>query len=268
MTWSRQAWPKPFLNVRETTMFTIDDRNRIRDYVLAQADADARIVAGAVVGSLAHSDGDRWSDLDFAFGVVDTVPVRDVLDDFSADLVTAFDADHLFDLPSGAALYRIFLLPGCLQLDISVAPASQFGALGPAFRLLFGQALDVTHATPPEAEQLFGYAVHHLLRARFCIERGRYWQAHYWINSARDHALALACHHRDLPARYGRGFDALPESVKSAAANAIAGAVDRQELLRALGCAIELLLGETQDVQNAARRIQPRLRELTAVALQ
>ena len=55
-------------------MFSIDDRNRIRDRVLQLADSDARVVAGAVVGSLALTEGDRWSDLDLTFAVADSVP--------------------------------------------------------------------------------------------------------------------------------------------------------------------------------------------------
>src|SRR5436190_5378540 len=101
-----------FRNHRDN-MFSIDDRNRVRDHVVKRARADARVVAGAVVGSLASSEGDRWSDLDLTFGVVDGVPIRDVLDDFTINLLNEFKATHLFDLPSGAAVYRVFLLPGC-----------------------------------------------------------------------------------------------------------------------------------------------------------
>jgi hypothetical protein len=53
------------------------------------------------------------------------------------------------------------------------------------------------------AEDLFGYAVHHLLRARFCIERGRLLQAEYWVSSARDYALNLACLMRGISAPLG-----------------------------------------------------------------
>ena len=48
-------------------MFSIKDRNFLRDHVLKLAKSDSRIVAGAVVGSLALSDGDRWSDIDLTF---------------------------------------------------------------------------------------------------------------------------------------------------------------------------------------------------------
>ena len=244
-------------------MFSIPDRNRIRDRVLELAASDARVVAGAVVGSLAHDEGDRWSDLDLTFAVADNLPMLDVLEDWTRTLVEEFNAAHLFDLPSGASIYRVFLLPGCLQFDLSFTPASQFGANGPKFKMLFGSSVEKPYTQAPSAHELFGYAVHHALRARFCIERGRYWQAEYWISGVRDYALSLACRRRDLPARYGRGFDDLPAEVRDAFRDALVGSLERDELLRALGCAIEGLLRESAEVQELAAKVEPELRELT-----
>jgi len=247
-------------------MFSIADRDRVRESVLQLAASDARVVAGAVVGSLAHQDGDRWSDLDLTFAVADHVPLLEVLEDWTRHLVQEFDATHLFDLPSGASIYRVFLLPGCLQFDLSFTPASQFGANGPKFRLLFGQAVEKPHIQPPSAHELFGYAVHHALRARFCIERGRYWQAEYWISGVRDHALSLACRRRGLPAYYGHGFDDLPAGVRDAFRNALVCSLDPHELMRALEGAIAGLLEETEQVEALAAKVESSLRELTRVS--
>lgn len=151
-------------------MFSIADRNRIHDRVLEFAAADSRIVAGAVVGSLALGEGDRWSDLDLTFAVADAFSISDVLTDWTRNLVEQveqFDAAHLFDVTRGPSIYRVFLLPGCLQFDLSFTPASKFGATGPKFRLLFGDSLQKSHVPPQSAHELFGYAVHHALRARF-----------------------------------------------------------------------------------------------------
>ena len=82
------------------------------------------------------------------------------------------------------------------------------------------------------ADELFGYAVHHAVRARFCVERGRLWQAEVWISALRDHALELACLQRGLPVSYGRGFDALPPELLDE--GALVRSLDRDELLRAL----------------------------------
>ena len=248
---------------KEPTMFSINDRNRIRDRVLQLADSDSRVVAGAVVGSLAHSDGDRWSDLDLTFAVADEFSMYDVLEEWTRTLVEEFDAAHLFDLPSGPSIYRVFLLPGCLQFDLSFTPASKFGANSPKFKLLFGNAVERPYTQPPPAQELFGYAVHHALRARFCIERGRYWQAEYWISGVRDYALHLACRRRGLPASNGRDFDELPSGVQDAFKCALVTSLERDELLRALGCVIEGLLSEVDEVRELAAKVEPQLRELT-----
>jgi hypothetical protein len=245
-------------------MFSVDDRNNVRDYILQLAKSDVRVTAGAVVGSLALTDGDRWSDLDLTFAVADNIPVPEILEDWTRDLVEKFDAIQLFDLPSGASTYRVFLLPGCLQFDLSFTPASEFGASGPKFRLLFGNAVEKPFTPPPSAHELFGYAVHHALRARFCIERGRFWQAEYWISGVRDYALNLACLHRGLPAVHGRGFDNLPAEVQDIFKSALVTSLTRGELLRALTRVIDGLLHETGDIQELANKVEPQFRELTA----
>lgn len=244
-------------------MFSIPDRNRIRDHILHLAASDTRVVAGAVVGSLALGEGDRWSDLDLTFAVADDVPVFEVLEDWTRNIITEFDAVHLFDLPRDASIYRVFLLPGCLQFDLSFTPAARFGASGPKFKLLFGSSVEKPFPQPPSAQELFGYAVHHVLRARFCIERGRYWQAEYWISSARDLALSLACRRLGLPASDGRGFDDLPTEVRDSFNGTLITSLERDELLRALGLVIHGLLSQADEVRGLAARVEPQLRELT-----
>ena len=208
-------------------MYTVEDRDRAQAFVLALADADERVVDGKLVGSLATGGGDRFSDLDLTFSVADGVPVMDVLEDWTAPIERELDAVQLFDLPSGASIYRVFLLPGCLQFDLSFTPAAQYGGPLPG---------------PPDAAELFGYAVHHALRARFSIERGRLWLAEYWVSAVRDYALSLACVQHGLPARHGRGFDDLPADVSALFEGALPRSLERAELLRALRCAVDGLL--------------------------
>jgi hypothetical protein len=238
-------------------MFSEADRQRVHDRVLGWATSDPRVVAGAVVGSLAHQPGDRWSDLDLTFAVADGVSVQDILDDWSARLAADFDAVRLFDLTSAGATYRVFLLRGGLQFDLSFAPAPQFGSIGPNFRLLFGAAVEKPGVSPPPADQLFGYAVHHVVRAHVCIQRGRLWQAEYWISSLRDNAMSLACRRRGLTAHYGKGFDELPEDVKRAGAEALVRSYDASELSRALAAAVDLLLREGEEAGELRDQAEP-----------
>ena len=245
------------------SLFTVEERDRVRDRILELAQDDERVVAGAVIGSLAF-DGDRWSDLDLTFAVADGLSVIGVLDDWTRKIVSDFDGAVLFDLPSASSIYRVFLLPRCLELDLSFAPASAFGATGPSFRLLFGEAVDKPHIPQRDAAELFGYAVHHALHARVSVERGRHWQAEYWISAVRDYALSLACRRRGLPTNEARGVDELPADVRNVVAAGLVKSLEREELLRALGVAIDGLLHEAEDVPELAARVEPQLRRLVA----
>lgn len=60
----------------------------MRERVLKFARGDARVVAGAEVGSLALGEGDRWSDLDLTFAITDGIDVTEILDDWTSDLVS------------------------------------------------------------------------------------------------------------------------------------------------------------------------------------
>jgi hypothetical protein len=243
-------------------MFTLEERDAASEHVLALADSDPRVVAGAVIGSLAFGTGDRWSDIDLTFGVADDVEVAEVLSDWTRRLVADLDAVVLFDLPSGDMIYRVFLLPGCLQMDLSFAPASGFGPRGPRFRLLFGQAHQVPPAPPPSADELFGWAVAYARDARACIERARWWQAERSISAIRDHALVLACRRRNLPTRFGRGYDDLPSEVLRAFEPTRVRALTREGLLAALTASVEGLLAESAEVAEVAAKVGPRLRDL------
>ena len=123
-------------------MFSVEDRERIREMLVARARSDSRLVAAAAIGASAGG-GDRWSDLDLTFCVADEVPVEEVLTDWTQVLTEEWNAAVLFDLPVRSTIYRVFLLPGMLQVDLSFTPAQEFGALGPRFHLLFGGRVSV-----------------------------------------------------------------------------------------------------------------------------
>jgi hypothetical protein len=242
-------------------MFTVDDRNRIRGRLLEMARQDPRLVAGALVGSTARGS-DRWSDLDLAFGFDESTSASDVLNDWTRRLEVEFRAVHLFDVSSRSSMYRVFLFPGNLQVDLSFTPKTDFGSRGPNFTLLFGTAVETDSTPPPTPDYLFGLAVHHLVRARICIERGRLWQAEYWMSAARDYALSLACYHRGLNTNFGRGFDELPPEILQEFTRTLVNSLDREILLQALRRTIEGLLGNAQVVRDLASRLEPGLREL------
>lgn len=241
-------------------MFTVEYRTRVREGLIEKARQDPRIESAAAVGGSAEGDGDRWSDLDLTFGVVDGA--RDeVLSDWTHDLRSTFEAVTLFDLPILSSIYRVFLFPGSLQVDLSFTPAADFGPLGPRFALLFGSANERKAPPPASPRDEFGLAAHHAIRARYCIARGRLWQAEYWTGQVRFHAMTLSCRRLGLQTDYGRGFDALPEDLRTKADEAIVRALEPDELLRALRAATDLLFAESS-VHDQGAKIHRLLSEI------
>jgi hypothetical protein len=243
-------------------MFTVEYRTRVRDELVDKARHDPRIESAAAVGGSAEGEPDRWSDLDLTFGVAPSASRDGVLEEWTRDLRQQFDAVTLFDLPALTSIYRVFLLPGALQVDLSFTPSSEFGALGPRFALLFGSAVERKPPTPASPRDDFGLGAHHAVRARSCVDRGRLWQAEHWIGLVRAHALVLACRRLGLETAHGRGFDALPQTVRDKTAEALVRSIDREEILRSLRGAVELLLSESAGVHEDAAKIDALLREL------
>ena len=227
-------------------MFTVEQRDALREHALQLAEADDRVVAGAAVGSLAVDSGDRFSDLDLTFGIADDVPVTEVLDDWTRTLVGDRDAVHLADLERGPTIYRVFLLPDALQFDLSMTPAAQFRPAGPRFRLLFGETAegDDRASAPSVAHDLFGWGVIYALHARACIERGRVWQAEHYVGAVRDHALSLACLREGLPAVQARGYDDLSAATLARFEHAHVSALEPGPLRAALIASVLALMRE------------------------
>jgi hypothetical protein len=238
-------------------VFTVEQRDALREHLLQLAEEDERAVAGAAVGSLAVDGGDRFSDLDLTFGIADHVSAAEVLDDWTRTLIGERDAVHLADLARGPTTYRVFLLPGALQFDLSMPPAALFRPAGTRFRLLFGEtaagdsevptpqvAGDLFIPTPSVAHDLFGWGVIYALHARACIERGRVWQAEHYAGAVRDHALSLACLRQGLPAVQARGFDDLSAETLARFEDAHVSAVEPGALRAALAASVLALMRE------------------------
>jgi len=255
-------------------MFTVEQRDALRERVLSLAEEDERVVAGAVVGSLAVDGGDRFSDLDLTFGIADHVQVAGVLDDWTRTLIDELDAVQLAELERGSTTYRVFLLPDALQFDLSMTPAAQFRPAGPRFRLLFGEmaadeletptvAGDLFLPTPSVAEDVFGWGVIYALHARACIERGRVWQAEHYVGAVRDHALSLACLREGRPAVQARGYDDLSAETLGRFEDAHLGAVEPGALRAALAASVLALIREAAETRLPhAHVVAGRLAEL------
>lgn len=244
-------------------MFTVDERDRLREQIVAAAREDQRIVGAALTGSSAAGNQDPWSDVDLFFGVANAEQLAGALADMTARMYRDHGAVHHFDVVAGPATYRVFLLSNTLQVDLAFTPASSFGAVAPTFKVLFGEPVERPPATPPAAMGLLDMGWLYALHARSCIERGRVWQAEYMISGVRDQAIAAACVRLGVPAVQGRGMDRLPPHEKDRFEGALVRSLDPGELRRAMRVAVACLVAEIAHVDvSLAARIEPVLTEV------
>jgi hypothetical protein len=247
-------------------VFTVAQRDQTRERLLAQARGDGVVAAAAITGSEATGDADLWSDIDLAFAITAELPA--VMARWTDTIYADFGAVHHWDLPAGPSVYRVFLLPDGLEVDIAFTPAGQFGALGPQWRLVFGA--DVTLPDPTAdgrgaadaRGEHIGRGWHHVLHARVCIERGRPWQAEWLISALREHVLSLACLRLGRPSHYARGVDQLPAEVTDPIGESLVRSLDPPELRRALAAAASAFIGEVAQADPVlAERLRPTLTE-------
>ncbi|HEY2371278.1 MAG TPA: hypothetical protein VGH82_01895 [Gaiellaceae bacterium] len=233
-------------------MFDQAERERVHARLVELAQADERIVAAALTGSLGAGSGDEWSDIDLAFALHDGVEVERIVEDWTNVLSREFGVVQHWDLPFRTSLYRVFLLDSLLEVDLAFVPRADFGARGPSWSVEFGESGLVEEAPRPDADNLAGLGWHHIRHARANIARGRPFAALYMLDAARELAIELACLRLGLPTAYSRGAHELPAELRERLGETLPSSLDDAELLRALRGTADVLADE----------LEPRLAEI------
>ena len=157
-------------------IFNPDDREGLRDELVAAAQRDPNLCGAAHTGSAATSHLDRWSDIDLALCLKPTASYEQVVTAWTERLYQHGAVTHV-DVMRGATLFRVFLLNNTLQVDIAFWRADEFGAMGPSFRLIFWKAKPPRAAGQQDSKALIGMAWLYALHVRSSLARGRVLQA-------------------------------------------------------------------------------------------
>lgn len=246
-------------------MFTPEWRDQVRERLVELATGDPGVMGAAITGSYAVGASDEWSDVDVAFGI--RGDLEPALERWTRTLYDELGALHHWDLPWGSTVYRVFLLPEALQVDIAFIPEADFGPGGPTWQTVFGNVVEPPKSPPVDRDALVGWAWTMCLSARASIERGKPWMAEHMISGVRDHVIALACLREALPTRYAKGADRLSAEVTGPLEATLVRSFDDAELGRALAAAVDALALELErtDAELAAR-LRPTLEEVRGVA--
>lgn len=245
-------------------IFTPEQREQIRGELVARAQRDPNLCGAAHTGSAAASRLDRWSDIDLALSLKPTASSKQVVAEWTERLYQQYEAVAHVDVMRGSILFRVFLLKNSLQVDIAFWPAKDFGAIGPNFKLIFGETKPSQPTPELDAKALIGMAWLYALHVRSSIARDRLLQAEYMLSGMRNHVFELVCLRYGTIASQGRGLDDLPAAEQKIAATCIPQSLQPSELKRAFQITMQVLLQEVRsiDLDLNARLAEP-LREIT-----
>jgi hypothetical protein len=246
-------------------IYTADERERLREELVSAARNDTNLCGAAHTGSAASSKLDRWSDIDLALCLKPDAAQDQVVAHWTDRLYREHGATAHVDVMRGATLFRVFLLKNTLQVDIAFWSAHEFGAIGPNFRLIFGESKPPRPAPPSNDQTLIGMAWLYALHVRSSLARGRVLQAEYMLSGMRNHVFELICLRCGVIAQQGRGLDDLPASERERATRCIPRSVEASDLKRAFQSTMELLVREIQHVdRELAGNLATVLRDVAA----
>lgn len=173
-------------------------------------------------------------------------------------MYTQYGAVHHLDVRHSGWIYRVFLLANTLQVDLAFVSEDEFGARAPTFQLVFGKTGKDSNNPPKPFEEIIGWSWLNALHVRSSLERGRLWQAEYFVSGMRNELISMYCRRYGLPEREGRGVDQLPAIEKERMAAMLVPSIDATELRRAFQAVAKGILDE---VAKADPMIHSRLEQ-------
>jgi hypothetical protein len=227
---------------------------------------DTRIEAAVLTGSLGRGAGDRWSDIDLDAVLSSGMDLASVVAAWEALAYREWPVAHHYATEFGTTLVRGFLLRNALLIDLAFTPVDEFSAWAPV-RVLFDRSGRATAAgaswkpwsPTPDAKGEAGFAAHDVLHACVAANRGRPWQALYFLQRIRNRTLALASERHGLDSDDFAHVDDLPANETRPMESALVGSLERGVLIEAIERATRVFLDELgrHDRDLAGRLSEP-----------
>jgi len=246
-------------------LFTPEDRNATRDWVIGLFESDPRIEAAVITGSLGAGQADRWSDMDLVAVVADSADWEQVAADWVGRMYEELPVAHHYETAFGTTLVRGFLLTNALLIDLAFTPSADFGVWAPV-RVAFDRGGVATAAarspeswtSTPDWKGEAGFTFHDVLHAWSAAQRDRPWESLYFLQRVRNRTLALASERHGNDADEFRHVDDLPPGERDPLLASLPSDLGRSSLTSALDAATRAFL---QELGRGDPALADRLRE-------
>lgn len=240
-------------------IFSADDREAVLSRVLELGEADHRLEAAVLTGSIGSDSADRWSDIDVAFVVSDTESCEMIAEDWKEGCYRSLPVAHHYETAFGTTLVRGFLLDNGLEVDISFTPSAEFTVWSPVSVVFDRRGRTTQIAAVPEEwvptpdwQGQAGFAWHDVLHACVAANRNKPWQSLFYLQRIRNRTLALASERRGIDADEFKHVDELPAAELEPLTASLVNDLSAASLIEAIDVATRAFLDEL-------RRGDPRL---------
>ena len=249
-------------------IFSPSDRDAALARTLELLEADRRVEAAVVTGSLGAGRADRWSDFDVAVVVADGESCEGVATDWVALIYHEWPVAHHYETSFGTTLVRGFLLVSGLVADLAFTPRADF-AVWAQVRVAFDRAGAAARAAAapqswspePDWRGEAGFAWHDVVHACTAANRSRHWQSLFYLQRIRNRTLSLASERHGYDADEFAQVDELPGQERDPLLGSLVAELDRSSLLTAVDVATRAFLDELRrgDPELADRLAPPLL---------
>lgn len=237
--------------VGAVTIFSPSDRDATLARVLALLEADRRIEAAVITGSLGAGRADRWSDMDVDGVVGEGESCERVAADWTDLIYRELEVAHHYENAFGTTLVRGFLQVNGLLVDLGFTPSADFEVWAPV-RVVFDRTGTATKAAEawqpwsptPDWRGEAGFAFHDVLHACVAANRGKHWQSLFYLQRIRNRTLALAAERNGLDADEFKRVDELPPGDRDPLLTSLITDLERASLLGAIEVATRAFLQE------------------------
>ena len=244
------------------TVFSVQDRQAVFEYILSIAAECDRIVSLVQIGSGANGYHDEHSDLDFVIALDSGESMPEVMDYMHRKISAKYEL--AFFTQDESRRLQNFFLSNLLEIDIGYGGYEHAAALKPAFKVLFDHSGTVeekmvrsrewmddsiySDKQKKDLEQARNVVWFFLMHAAVAIHRGNYFRALGEMEAARALYIDLLGDRYRLESRRNREIDHLPEAERASVRSTYAAGESPSELWTALSNLTALVYKELHGI--------------------
>lgn len=249
------------------SLFSVEERKRIMDYIISFTKSYEHIVALVAVGSGSYGFYDELSDLDFVIAIDSNENMEMVMEYVKSQLDKCLN--YIYFKQSPQKRLQVYLSDNYLEIDIGYGAYTSAAATKKHWKVLFDKSETVekvmraswegkianeneTNELSQRLAECSDSVWHNLMLAAVAIKRGQYWRAYTELEFVRKWLIELLCYRYSLDSDRNREVDKLPEAELSVLNKTLVSSLNKDALWRSLDALVDAVYTELESYGERA----------------